>query len=125
MIKTYHDYGSVLDECALINTRRIFYLAIIAIPLRIVNIFLFAFTSTFDTPVLKKWSLGIIGSHFLLLLFMIGFLIIAKRYKDRTKPNKTMFILQYITAIVIMVSGIAIVVIDQLVTTNITPFILI
>ncbi|NMA13983.1 MAG: GGDEF domain-containing protein [Clostridia bacterium] len=41
------------------------------------------------------------------------------------EPNTIMFVLQYIVVVVIMASGIAIVTFDQLVTTNITPFLLI
>jgi hypothetical protein len=62
IIKAFHDNNSVLSECAHINTRRIYYLSIIAIPLRIINIFLFTFTKSNDTQVLKTWSQGIIAS---------------------------------------------------------------
>jgi len=125
VVQVFQDNNSVLGECAQINTRRIYYLAIIAIPLRIIDIFLFAFTKSYDTPVLKTWSQGIIASHFVLLILMIGFFLTAHRLKKRTEPNTTMFVLQYIVVVVIMASGIAIVTFDQLVTTNITPFLLI
>jgi diguanylate cyclase (GGDEF)-like protein len=125
LIKTFHDNNSVLAECAHINTQRIYYLSIIAIPLRIVNIFLFAFTKTYDTQVLKTWSRGIIASHSMLLIFMFGFFLITHRLKNKEKPNTTMFVLPYIVIAVIMTSGIIIVTFDQLVTTNITPFLLI
>ena len=117
--------NSVLGECALINTQRIYYLSIIAIPLRIINIFLFTLTVSYDTLVLKTWSQGIIASHFILLIFMIGFFLTTYKLKNKIEPNTTMFVLQYIAVIVIMISGIAIVTFDQLVTTNITPFLLI
>ncbi|MEG6521280.1 GGDEF domain-containing protein [Desulfotomaculum sp. 1211_IL3151] len=121
----FHANNSVLGECALINTNRIYYLSIIAIPLRIINIFLFTLTVSHDTLVLKTWSQGIIASHFILLIFMIGFFLTTRKLKNRKEPNTTMFVLQYIAVIVIMASGIAIVTLDQLVTTNITPFLLI
>ncbi|HQE65924.1 MAG TPA: GGDEF domain-containing protein [Bacillota bacterium] len=125
ILKAFHDYNSVLGECAHINTRRIYYLSIIAIPLRIINIFLFTFTKSNDTQVLKTWSQGIIASHFILLILMIVFFLTTHRLKNRIEPNTTMFVLQYIVVVVIMASGIAIVTFDQLVTTNITPFLLI
>jgi diguanylate cyclase (GGDEF)-like protein len=56
---------------------------------------------------------------------MIGFFLITHILKNRIEPNKIMFVLQYIVVAVIMVSGIVIVTFDQLITTNITPFILI
>jgi len=124
IIKSFHDNTIILDECARINTRRIYYLAIIAIPLRILDIFLLSFKKHYDTLVLKVWSQGIVASHIILLLLMIAFFLITLRLKDRTEPNTTMFVLQYIVVVVIMASGITIVTFDQLVTTNITPFIL-
>jgi len=123
--QVFQDNNSVLGECAQINTRRIYYLAIIAIPLRIIDIFLFAFTKSYDTLALKTWSQGIIASHSVLLVLMIGFFLTTYRLRKRTEPNTTMFVLQYIVVVVIMASGIAIVTFDQLVTTNITPFLLI
>ena len=123
--KTFYDNSSVLGECALIDTRRIYYLSMIAIPLRIINIFLFTINKSYDTLTLKAWSKGIIASHLVLLVFMIGFLLVTHRLKNRIQPNKTMFLLQYIVVVVIMASGIAIVTFDQLVTTNITPVLLI
>ncbi|MGI6684668.1 MAG: GGDEF domain-containing protein [Bacillota bacterium] len=124
IIKMFHDNDSVLGECAGINTRRIYYLSIIAIPLRIMDIFLFTFTKSYDTLVLKTWSQGIIASHLILLILMIGFFLTTHKLKNRIEPNTTMFVLQYIVVVVIMASGIVIVTFDQLVTTNITPFLL-
>lgn len=125
IIKAFHDNNNVLGECAQINARRLFYLSIIAIPLRIINIVLFVFNKSYDTQVLKTWSQGIIASHFVLLIFMVGFFLITHKLKNSKEPNTTMFILQYIAVVVIMASGIVIVTFDQLVTTNITPFLLI
>jgi len=101
-----------------------FYLSIIAIPIRNINIYLFTFTTSYDTPVSKTWSQGIIASHLMLLIFMIGLFFATHKLKNRTEPNTTMFALQYIAVAVIMAAGIAIVTFDQLVTTNITPFLL-
>lgn len=124
-IKKIHDSNSILDECALINIRRTYYLSMIAIPLRLVNIYLFLSTDSYDTSVAKMWSRGIVTSHFVLLIFMIGFFILTRKLKNHQEANKIMHALQYIVVIVIMASGIAIVTIDQLVTSNITPFLLI
>jgi len=125
ILKTFHDNNTVLGECALFNIRRVYYLSIIAIPMRIIDIYLFAFTKPYDTPVSRTWGQGIIASHFILLIFMIGFFLITHKLKNRIEPNTTMYVLQYIVVVVIMASGIAIVTFDQLVTTNITPFLLI
>ena len=122
--KSFHHYNSVLGECALINTRRIYNLSIIAIPMCLICIFLFSFAKSYDTSVLEMWRQGIIASHSTVLILMFILFIATHRLKNRTEPNITMFVLQYIVVVVIMVAGIVIVTIDQLATTNITPFIL-
>ena len=71
LLKMYHDNNSVLEDCALTNTRRIYYLSMIAIPLRIIDIVLFS-SKSYDTAVLKTWSQGIIIT-FCLLIIMIAF----------------------------------------------------
>lgn len=121
--KTLRDYSGVLDECALTNTRRLFYLSIIAIPLRVLNILLFT-TKSYDTELLKTWSNGIIASHLALLIIMAAFFLITRKLKSKADANKTMYVLQYLVVLAIMASGVAIVTIDQLVATNITPFLL-
>jgi diguanylate cyclase (GGDEF)-like protein len=118
--KAFLDNKNVLDECALINTRRIYLISIIAIPLHIISILLFAFTKSEDAT----WRQGIIGCHSVLLIFMIGFLLITRKLRKRTKPNTTMFVLQYMLVAVIMTLGIIIVVFDQMVMTSITAFVL-
>jgi len=124
LLKTFQNNNSVLGESALINTHRLFYLAIIAIPLRIINIFIITSSASHDTQILRVWSQGIIASHFILLLFMIGFFLATLKLRKRTEPNTAVFVLQYLSVIVIMAAGVAIVTIDQLVTYNITPFLL-
>lgn len=124
LLKAFQNNNSVLGETALINTQRLFYLSIIAIPLRIINISLITSSASHDTQILKVWSQGITASHFILLIFMIGFFLATLKLRKRTEPNTAVFVLQYLSVIVIMAAGIAIVTIDQLVTNNITPFLL-
>ncbi|NLY71995.1 MAG: GGDEF domain-containing protein [Clostridiales bacterium] len=124
ILKIYHDNNSVLDECVLINIRRIYYLSMVAIPLRIIDILLFSLNKSHETEVLKTWSQGIIITHFILLIIMVVFFLMSNRLRKRKEPNSTMYIMQYAIVIVIMVSGIVLVTIDQLVTTNITPLLL-
>ena len=120
LIKAFFDNKNVLDECALINTRRIYLISIIAIPLHIISILLFAFTKSEDIT----WKQGIIGCHSVLLVFMVVFLLITRRLRKKTVPDRAMFVLQYMLVAVIMTLGIIIVVFDQMVMTNITAFVL-
>jgi len=65
------------------------------------------------------------GSHFVLLLFLIVLFLVTHRLRNKKKAGLNMYLLQYLVVLVIMATGIVIVTFDQLVTTNITPFILI
>lgn len=124
-IKKFHDNNSVIGECVLINTRRIYYLSLIAIPLCILDIHLFSSSGSYDTPVSKTWSQWIIAVHLTMLILVVGFFLAALKLKNRKKPNTAMYVLQYAGVGFLMAAGIVIVTIDQLVTTNITPFILV
>lgn len=46
MTTVFHEDGSVLAECAVVNVQRIYYMSIIAIPLRFVDIFLFVYKNS-------------------------------------------------------------------------------
>jgi diguanylate cyclase (GGDEF)-like protein len=122
--QAYRENSSVLGECARINTQRVLYMALLAIPVHIVILLLFVMRPH-ETAVTKAWSRGIIASHAVVIVFLALFLLFALRLRRAAQPNTAMRILQYAVVAFIMAAGIAIVAIDQLVTTNITPFILI
>ncbi len=117
----YRKNNSITNDIALINIKRIYYLSLIIIPLRILNILLF----TGSAPEPKAWSQGIIASHFTILVFWVGVFFVAHQLKDRKEANAAMHALQHIIPVFTMASGVVIVTIDQLVTTNITPFMLV
>ena len=113
----FRNNSSILDECILINIKRIYYLSLIIIPSRILHILLFV--SSPSTP--KAWAQGIIFSHSILLAFWIIIFFVTYRLKDKMQTNTFIYSLQYIVVIVTMASGVIIVAIDQMVTTSITP----
>ncbi|NLK00021.1 MAG: GGDEF domain-containing protein [Clostridia bacterium] len=112
--------SSVLDECAQINIKRIFYMSLIVIPSRILH--LLFFTTSNDMP--EIWFRGIIASHTSLLIFWSMVFLVALILKNKKQPNTAIHALQYIVPIVTMASGVIIAALDQLITTNITPFLL-
>ncbi|HZK56879.1 MAG TPA: GGDEF domain-containing protein [Clostridia bacterium] len=120
-ITMFRNNSSVLDDCTLINIKRIYYLSLIAAPMRILDIYLFADTASAPTT----WSRGIFLSHLVLLVFYFGAFLLTYRLKNIKQPNMIIHILQYIIPIIILASGVAIVTIDQLVTTNITPLLIV
>lgn len=114
--------NSVADECSLINVKRVYYLSMISIFIRALDIILF---SSAVTPLLGIWKQGIIFCHSILFFFYLGVFLISSRLKKSLHVSFTTRVLQYIVPIIIMLSGIIIVTIDQLVTTSITPMLIV
>lgn len=120
-ITTFHNHSSVLNDSTLININRFYYLSAIAAPIRILDIFLFAA----DSFAPKAWSRGIILSHLILFVFYSGVFMVSLHLRKKAQVNLTMRILQYVIPFIVLLSGIIVTTIDQLVTTNITPFLLV
>ena len=114
----------ITDKIVLINMDRIYYLSIISVLMRILIITnLWIKPPAVDTNEII-WRKGLIISHlvFLIIIFLLG--IYAYKVRKRTNVNLTMVIAQYIAIISILYISIVIVVIDQLVTNSITPFLI-
>jgi diguanylate cyclase (GGDEF)-like protein len=120
-ITIFRSNSSILDDCVLINIKRIYYLSLIIIPMCILNVYIFASA----TPAPATWGRGIFLSNLALSIFYVGVFLITCRLKNAKVPNITAHILQYIIPIITLTFGIVIVTIDQLVTTNITPFLIV
>ena len=119
-----HNYNSVVGESARTNMQRVYYMCLIAIPLRIYNIIMVYFSYSRETEMSRTWGMGLVATHFALMLFFVAFLLISLRQKKKAEASTFMKVFQYVVVGVIMLSGIVFVTIDQLVTANITPFLL-
>ncbi len=121
---SWAEEGSVWPECATINLRRVFVGTMVAIPVHILHILLFWRSLESGTAQNSEWAKGIILSHAILFLLMTGFLLASIYLKS--KPN-TVFatMLSYGIAIVMLGAGVVIAAIDQMVTTNITPYLVV
>lgn len=120
--EVFHSSSGIADECALINIRRIYYLAMISSTVRVLDIIIFFNAKSTS----QTWSRGIIISHITLLFIWVAFFIIAYQLKKKPKANiQYVFAVQYAVVSTVMLSGIIITTIDQLITTNITPFIVV
>lgn len=121
-LRTFLHYSSeVVQESAQTNLRRTYYLAIIAASVRILDIFIFAKSNT----ILDSWSRGIIISHITLLVLWLIVFSLAHGLKKLDRNSVLILYFQYMVIAVVMIPGIIITAIDQLVTSNITPFILV
>lgn len=113
--------NSVLEDCTYINMNRIFYLTAVAVPMRIFDIIIF--TNAANTS--EVWGRGIIICHSTLLFFYIAVLLVTARARKMHQTNFIMHTVECAVPVVVLVSGIVIVTIDQLITTSITPFLIV
>lgn len=116
---------NIQDELIAINTRRVLYCAPITAVVNALHVLFFSvFYSTTNTVSLL-WRSGLIIAHSSMLLFMVICFILAYYLKDKPKHRVLKSMLKYLLIAGFALGSIAIVVIDQLVTTNISPFIII
>lgn len=111
-------------EIVHININRLFYLSIISILVRILTIISFLSKDYSSNQNTSNWAKGIVISHFLLLLFHIVTNLASGRLRKTRKHGKMMLFLQYFAVFIILLSGLLITLIDQMVTSNISPFII-
>lgn len=104
-----------------INIKRIHYASGIAGIVHIVHIALFALSS-WDGDTRIHWQQSIILSHICLFVFMSTVFFVSRQLRRTGKSDKGAQALLYVTIAVVMAAGVIITAIDQLVTTNITPF---
>ena len=110
------------DDAALINLRRVTFSSLIALPVHLSHILMFILKQPGPDPAVATWRAGIIASHAAMFVIMASFAVIGSRLKKSGRVDASVKAFQYIAACVIMGAGIVIVGIDQLVTSNITPF---
>jgi diguanylate cyclase len=114
--------GSFCQEYAQVNLNRIIYCALVAIPVNVVHIIIYSLRVT-GSAAEARWRMGIILSHMVLMVLMACFGLAA--WKLRHSGNgRCARILQLTIAATLLAMGVVITEIDQLVTTNITPYIL-
>lgn len=123
--KYQSDKALVLPECTAANLRRIHNASLIGAFISIIHFSLFIFSPKGETAALEIWRLGIIISHSILFFSFTAAFLISTRLKKAEKNFKLTLLLQYSVIGVIMAAGVVIVSIDQLATSNITPFIVV
>ncbi len=114
---------SVLDEIALVNLKRVYYTALVTVPVNIAHIIIFGRNQVGNTAE-AVWRNGIITSHHILAIILGILGIIAFILRNKTHSQKRFELVPHLTAITILVMGIVIVTYDQLITASITPFII-
>lgn len=114
--------NSVINDIVLINMKRIFYISIVAMPVNLAHILIFAMKVSLGNENEIKWRMGIIICHSILLFVMAILGCLSFFLSKKEKSNLLMRLIQNTAMVIILVFGAIVVSIDQLVTPNITPF---
>ena len=120
------EYKAIQLKVFHLNTSRVFYLVLIAIPVSLIHIAVFYFR--LDEPGTTEyiWRIGIIASHGLLILANVFVGLLSLLYRKKKKPGFILYrSFMYFGFILIIASAAAIAGFDQLVTPSITPFLVI
>lgn len=113
----------VLNNSVIANIQRIYYMFIIGIPVSLIHVVYF-YLQPAQTATQALWHKGIILSHISLAITLTIFFFLSNKLKKQVKPSKFMYFFQYVAITIVLIAGLVIVSIDQLVTTNLTPFII-
>jgi len=126
MKKVFQKFDEVNPEACFTNLRRMKHVSLVGSLVSMLHILYFLFFVIAETDVESRWRIGIISSHgVLVLLFAFTYLTITYLTKKNKATLLRIQIVQYIFILIMMAIGIVIVTLDQLVTTNITPFLVI
>ena len=110
-------------ECTAVNLNRIIQGAFFAIPMDLAHVIVFSLRHP-GSPAEASWRTGIILSHLILSSLMALYGFAAWKIR-RSKWGAGASLLQAAVPVTLMAVGVAITAIDQRVTTNITPFVLV
>ena len=115
---------SVAHELTLNNIRNFLTLSLVSLPLFAVEFFIFWNMET-TSLVESRWRSGILASHASLFIIMLCLRIGLHFLRKRDSDIRILQGIQWAGLLTVLGGGIALVAIDQLVTTNITPFLII
>lgn len=115
---------SILNEVASINIKRILYFSMIGMIINLTTVLILSMDLSSGNEIQTKWRMGIMICHSILFFIMatLGFTSFFLRKKERI--GLLMRLLQILTIVTILIFGAILSSIDQLVTTNITPFLI-
>lgn len=105
-----------------VNFRRLLTGSLIAIPVSAIHIAAFALRSDLTTQAQQLWRTGIIVCHSALLVLMCATLFLALRERKKPLPLAVSRAFQFGLIAALNILCAAIVSVDQLVTSSITPF---
>lgn len=121
--KSEQNESIIANEVFQRNIQYISVLSIFCIPINIFHILLFYFNLNPQRDVEYLWRMGIILSHFILMIFFLMIAGFFFYFKRTGRPGKLfMQSLLYLVFVVAIIFAVSITTIDQLVTSAINPF---
>ena len=119
--RTHHE---VSDEMVLTTIKRLYYSTLVFVPMLLIQLYLFWRTPV-STPLESRWRLGIMISYGLLLLYIIPVFFITGRLKQQQRVTRVSQLVINASLVVLLTAGVTLVVVDQWVTSSITPFLIV
>jgi diguanylate cyclase (GGDEF)-like protein len=110
----------VMDQVAAANVRRLYSVSVIALPIVVLQLLIFILGSSETRQV--AWRNGIVAANSALALGMFLFFLLSRHIRQKDSSPAWRRSLALAACVFILLVGVVIVAIDQLVTTNITPF---
>jgi len=118
----YASDSDLAAKAVLINVRRLRYVSLLAIPVLLAHIVVFAVVAEPQGEIEKLWHERLVLAHSTALLCMLIVGIGAWHTPARGRPGLVEYLLQWGTMALVLCAGMAVAAIDQLVTSAITPF---
>lgn len=116
--------GDIKKEIIRSNTSKLLYLLLFASGFRIFSIITFIRNKQSATPNELDWLNNLITMHSIFLTILIILLVVTYILHKKSITNVYAYINQYVAIASFLGFGIIITMVDQLVTSNITPFII-
>lgn len=113
--------AGILDEILELNLRRILRLALILVPIHLAHVVLFWRHLSPDDSASESWRQGIITAHSLMLPVALVLAALCTAGNRGALPRHLRALIPAATTVIYLVFGVALAVIDQLVTSSITP----
>jgi diguanylate cyclase (GGDEF)-like protein len=111
------------SEFASLNNKRIVLGSVVAVIVHIAHIIVFSLGQP-GTTLEQEWHTYIVTTHMIMLAVMGVAGVIALLLRGRKKRGLPEFLLQYILVSLLLAEGVILTYFDQLVTPNITPYII-
>lgn len=112
------------DDFVDFNARRMKGVTFVAIPISLVMFVLFFFFTPTQTPIEAMWALWIALAHGALAFAELVLLLSSLWYLKHAKTKRCGKLIEFFGVLIVLFAGTAITLIDQLVLSSITPFLI-